>query len=142
RLPLPTLPALRRALRVGRARLRWALDHSRSRAEASAEPRHEEEAHLTGPAATSAGGRTLLVTGANGFIGSRLATLAAAPGYRVRTLTRSDWTGPPAVPVADRFLGSFPSRIPPGVLDGVDVVAHCAGTAAPDERRAHAVNVE
>ena len=57
-------------------------------------------------------------------------------------MTRSDWTGPPAVPIADRFLGSLPSRIPPEALDGVDVVAHCAGTGAPDERAAHAVNVE
>src|SRR5204863_9931766 len=104
-------------------------------------PRHEE-VRLKDPVANSADGRTLLVTGPNGFIGSRLADVAAARGYRVRTMSRSDWTGPPAVPVADRFLGSLPSRIPPEALDGVDVVDHCAGTGATDERAARAVNVE
>jgi predicted dehydrogenase/nucleoside-diphosphate-sugar epimerase len=86
--------------------------------------------------------RALLVTGANGFIGSRLAALALGRGLRVRSITRSEWTGPPAIPVEGRFLGSLPNRIPPQALDGVDVVAHCAGTGEPGERLARAVNVE
>lgn len=86
--------------------------------------------------------RTILVTGATGFIGSRLATTSLARGYLVRTLSRSEWLGAPDVPSQDRFFGSLPNRIPAGALDGVDVVAHCAGTGEPGERLAQAVNVE
>lgn len=88
------------------------------------------------------GGRTMLITGANGFIGSRLAGLAMAEGYAVRTLTRSDWGGAPAVPVEGRYLGSLPWRIPAEALAGVDVVVHCAASVDGTGRSAHAVNVD
>ena len=86
--------------------------------------------------------RVMLVTGATGFIGSRLANVAMSNGFRVRTLTRSDWLGAPAVPEEARFFGSLPGRIPAAALEGVDIVAHCAGTAEPGERLAAAVNVD
>lgn len=95
---------------------------------------------MTSPAPESR--RTMLVTGATGFIGARLASTAPARGYRVRTLTRSEWVGEPNVPSRERFFGSFPNRIPAEALVGVDVVAHCAGTGEPGDRLAHAVNVE
>lgn len=85
---------------------------------------------------------TLLVTGATGFIGSRLAALALSRGYSVRTLTRSDWVTPPAVPVDQRYFGSLPEPIPIEALHGVDVVVHCAAHVGGGERAAFAVNVE
>ncbi len=86
--------------------------------------------------------RTMLITGATGFIGSRLATLALSRGYSVRTLTRSDWASVPAVPVDQRYLGSLPDQIPCEALQGVDVVVHCAAHIEGGERAAFAVNVE
>ncbi|HKO96199.1 MAG TPA: Gfo/Idh/MocA family oxidoreductase [Pyrinomonadaceae bacterium] len=84
----------------------------------------------------------MLITGATGFIGSRLTTLAQARGYTVNTLSRSDWHSLPAVPMAQRFFGTFPHQIPPESLQGVDVVVHCAASIDPSERVATSVNVE
>lgn len=84
---------------------------------------------------------TFLVTGANGFIGSRLATLALERSHDVRTLTRSDWSHQPAVPIGHRFFGSFPNQIPAGALRGVDVVVHCAAATQGNDRVMDAVNV-
>lgn len=93
------------------------------------------------PSAQQHGGsRVLLVTGATGFIGSRLASLALSRGYTVRTLTRSDWAGVPAVPAGSRYFGSLPAHIPPAIMEGVDVVVHCAAMADGGERAVHAVN--
>ncbi len=84
---------------------------------------------------------TFMVTGATGFIGSRFAELALAAGHQVRTLTRSDWSRGPAVPVNARFFGTFPNQIPAESLRGVDAVVHCAALLEADERAAFAVNV-
>lgn len=86
--------------------------------------------------------RTWLITGANGFIGGRLATRLLARGERVRTLTRGDWSGLPAVPVEDRFYGDVPQRIPLAALTGTEVVVHCAAALGADARQAEAVNVQ
>jgi predicted dehydrogenase/nucleoside-diphosphate-sugar epimerase len=84
----------------------------------------------------------MLVTGASGFIGSRLTNLALLRGYSVKTLTRSDWNGSPSVPADQRYFGSLPDDIPPQALQGVDVVVHCAASVETDEAKAMAVNVE
>ncbi len=86
--------------------------------------------------------KTILITGATGFIGSRLATLALERGYGVKTLTRSDWITLPAVPIEQRYFGSLPAQIPLEALQGVDVVVHCAAEIEANERSAYAVNVE
>ncbi len=86
--------------------------------------------------------KAMLITGAAGFIGSRLANLALMRGYSVRTLTRSNWNGSPAVPADQRSFGILPERIPPQALQGVDVVVHCAAYVETDEAQATAVNVE
>ena len=84
---------------------------------------------------------TFLVTGATGFIGSRFAQVAIGKGHVVRTLTRADWSGAPALPLVDRFFGNFPNQIPHQALEGADVVVHCAADIAADERAAFAVNL-
>ncbi len=86
--------------------------------------------------------KTILITGATGFIGSRLATQALALGYSVRTLTRSDWTTAPAVPVENRYFGVLPARIPIESLRGVDVIVHCAAETEKSQKVSYAVNVE
>jgi predicted dehydrogenase/nucleoside-diphosphate-sugar epimerase len=84
----------------------------------------------------------MLITGATGFIGSRLATLALARCYSVRSLTRSNWAGAPDVPASQRHFGSLPESIPAEALHGADVVVHCAASTDNAERTAYAVNVE
>ncbi len=86
--------------------------------------------------------RTILITGANGLLGSRLAELALAAGHDVRTLTRKAWDGAPYVPLKNRFLGDLPELIPAECLVGVEIVVHCAATASTDQRIAQAVNVD
>ncbi|HEV8453784.1 MAG TPA: NAD-dependent epimerase/dehydratase family protein, partial [Gemmatimonadales bacterium] len=83
----------------------------------------------------------MLITGATGFIGSHLA-IAAANKYVVRSLTRKDWTGPPAVPTERRYFGNLPFGIPESAFEDVHVVVHCAATAEPNERKARAINVD
>lgn len=86
--------------------------------------------------------KAMLITGASGFIGSRLANLALIRGYSVKTLTRSDWSGSPPVPADQRYFGSLPEQIPEQALHGVDVVVHCAASVETNEDRATAVNLE
>ncbi|GEM_PF-878788 len=87
--------------------------------------------------------QTLLITGASGFIGGRTARLALERGYRVRTLSRREWDGPPLVPVRERFLGELPFGIPRKAFEGVDTLVHLAHTmGAENEATARAVNVE
>lgn len=86
--------------------------------------------------------RTMLITGATGFIGSRLAMLALVRGYTVKTLSREDWGDTPSVPASRRYWGSLPGQIPLEALKDVDVVVHCAAGMQEDEKIAAAVNVE
>jgi len=88
-----------------------------------------------------ADGRTLLVTGVTGFLGTRLAELATARNWTVRGLAREEWDGAPAVPLANRFMGSLPEAVPAAAFEGVHAVVHCAATATSIERTARAVNV-
>ena len=53
----------------------------------------------------AAGNPTILVTGATGFVGRRLADQALAAGYRVRTITRREWDGSPNVALESLALG-------------------------------------
>ncbi|HEX5719796.1 MAG TPA: Gfo/Idh/MocA family oxidoreductase [Thermoanaerobaculia bacterium] len=83
----------------------------------------------------------ILVTGATGFIGSEAVSTFLAAGHEVRALARRDWSGPPHVPLRQRFFGRLPLDLPAGCLDGAGAVVHCAAVSDPDERRSRAVNV-
>lgn len=80
---------------------------------------------------SSAGLRSLLIalTGATGFIGSRIARHLASQGVRIRALVRpgSQYRLPKDIPV-EVCLGSIsePSALA-RLLEGVDAVVHCAG---------------
>ncbi|GAB4326038.1 MAG: hypothetical protein Kow0059_22330 [Candidatus Sumerlaeia bacterium] len=87
--------------------------------------------------------RSILITGASGFIGGVTAEAAMRRGLQVRTLSRRDWSGPPWVPAAGRFLGALPFNIPPAALRGVEALVHLAGTTGGEnEQTARLVNVE
>ncbi|HJW48695.1 MAG TPA: Gfo/Idh/MocA family oxidoreductase, partial [Candidatus Limnocylindria bacterium] len=83
----------------------------------------------------------MLITGAAGFIGRRLADGALLAGHQVQTLTRREWDGWPGVASQDRYFGRLPFAWPTDAFDGVDSVIHCAADTSPDIGRAHAVNV-
>lgn len=78
---------------------------------------------------------TVLVTGASGFIGRALVRHLLATGHQVRVLTRrpSDTVFPAEVV---RIQGDLlePDALPPGLLDDVDVLFHCAGEIADTSR--------
>jgi len=87
--------------------------------------------------------RTLLITGATGFIGRRVVEAALAAGFDVRTLSRRDWLGRPWVPVRNRFLGAFPYQVSESAFEGVHAVIHLANTTGSEsDAAARAVNVE
>ncbi|NDU99476.1 NAD-dependent epimerase/dehydratase family protein [Pseudoroseicyclus tamaricis] len=62
----------------------------------------------------------ILLTGAGGFLGRATRAAAEARGHDIRPLTRAE--------------GDLAEGLPPGALDGVDAVIHCA--AAMDSARA------
>jgi len=66
-----------------------------------------------------------LVTGANGFIGTRLCKKLHRLGYRVRTLTRK-----PLALGDDNWVTDLAyAECPPGLCEGIDVIFHLAGKA-------------
>jgi nucleoside-diphosphate-sugar epimerase len=73
--------------------------------------------------------KTVLITGANGFVGARLCEILAERSYRVRALVRksSDLFRLSGVNVTLAYgeLGDFSSMV--GAVDDVDIVIHAAG---------------
>src|SRR5438034_511937 len=94
------------------------------------------------PQRTDAPPTTLLISGATGFIGARLTSIASERGYQVRTLTRRNWTGAPAIPESQRYLADLRDDIPAAALLGADVIVHCAAYVGDEEKTAYTVNVE
>lgn len=87
--------------------------------------------------------KTILITGASGFIGGVVAEAALRRGLDVRTLSRRDWVGAPWVPVENRHLGALPFNIPAEALRGVDAIVHLANTTGGEkDAAARAVNVD
>ena len=71
----------------------------------------------------------ILLTGSNGFIGSRIAADAQARGWRVVGLGRSAAS---ATPVTEYVSHDLSRPLPPDLVAGtVDAVVHCAALASP-----------
>lgn len=78
-----------------------------------------------------------LVTGATGFVGSRVLARWTARGRRVRALVRD----PDALTDSDRVVGDLLDHTTlERAVAGVDVVVHCAVDESDDPDRARAVN--
>jgi nucleoside-diphosphate-sugar epimerase len=72
----------------------------------------------------------VLITGANGFVGSRLAPWLASSGkFRVRTLSRFRNFSFPEQVDQSVVAHPFDAAVLAGAVNGVDVVIHCAGRA-------------
>jgi nucleoside-diphosphate-sugar epimerase len=86
-----------------------------------------------------AGMGAILVTGATGFVGSRVAARLADRGWRVRGLVRSASAIPGVQTVVGDMLDHASLK---EAVRGVDVVVHCAVDESGDVDRGRAVNVE
>jgi len=86
--------------------------------------------------------KVMLITGANGFIGSRLTALAIANEYVVKTLSRSEPPSTQTIPKDQHYRGSLPDHIPVEALMGTDVVVHCAAWTHGGKKIARAINVD
>ncbi|MCC7440474.1 MAG: Gfo/Idh/MocA family oxidoreductase [Bdellovibrionales bacterium] len=75
----------------------------------------------------------VLVTGAGGFIGGRVAREAAARGHEVRSLLHRASGGAIRgfLPAGEIHLGALPWDLPIQAFDGVDAIVHCARSGDP-----------
>ncbi|WDG18745.1 NAD-dependent epimerase/dehydratase family protein [Microbacterium sp. Clip185] len=72
---------------------------------------------------------TLVITGANGFVGSHLAAIAHADGHTVWAVGRETAPGPRLAPHADEYVSADLQTDWP-VPEGADAIVHLAGLAA------------
>lgn len=85
--------------------------------------------------------KMVLVTGASGFLGTRLCDYFRRKGFSVRGLVRSTSAYPFREPGIALFKGDLPDNIDADAFDGADIVVHCAYTTRFTTREgAHRVN--
>src|SRR6185295_2192294 len=85
--------------------------------------------------------KTILVTGATGFIGRNLCDFFRAKGHAVRGLARRTDVYPFSKPGIALFKGDLPDEIDAAAFQGADVVIHGAYTTrAASAESAHRVN--
>jgi UDP-glucose 4-epimerase len=84
----------------------------------------------------SAAGAKVLVTGANGFVGSAVARVAAAAGWRVTRVARRKLDGSPDVRVCDYSIASLSALIqevePACIVHGAGAASVAASVENPD----------
>jgi len=85
-----------------------------------------------------------LLTGGNGFVGSRLARRLVSLGWRVRAIVRKKGAAPDLrSPSVEEIEGDFVSRyVASPAAAGCDAVIHCAAGAGPDLEPLRRLNVE
>src|SRR6185503_16944575 len=86
----------------------------------------------------------VLLTGGNGFVGSRVARRLVSLGWRVRAIVRKKGIASELrSPLIEEVEGDLVSRyvVSPAAA-GCDVVIHCAAGAGPDLEPVRRINVE
>lgn len=88
----------------------------------------------------------ILITGASGFLGTRITEIALERGHRARVFVRRPESAPHGVEHGMVFTGDMtkPASMPPAVKE-VDAIIHCAATTsegAPNLDLSRRVNVE
>jgi uncharacterized protein YbjT (DUF2867 family) len=73
---------------------------------------------------------TVLVTGANGFVGRHVVARLAGRGDGLRAVVRNAATYSPAAGVAVVEADLTKPETLPSAVDGIDVVVHCAAITA------------
>jgi nucleoside-diphosphate-sugar epimerase len=86
-------------------------------------------------------GATVLVTGANGFVGGRVCATLAAAGADVRALVRRPGTAPADLDRVTEVVAAYDRTGLSGALAGSTHVVHCAAGVGPDHATAAEVNV-
>lgn len=81
--------------------------------------------------------KTILVSGANGFIGSALCTYFAAQGHRVIGMVRK-----PTGNAESRVFDLYEKTIPANLFDGVDVFIHAAYVKQTGKEDTYTINVD
>ena len=91
---------------------------------------------------TDAGGGTVAVTGASGFVGAAIARHLASRGWRLRLLVRTgSQTRLPPLAEAHAVTGSLadPDALKQ-LLDGAQALVHCAGAVRGLDRKSTRLN--
>ena len=85
-----------------------------------------------------------LLTGGNGFLGSRIARRLTSLGWRVNAIVRRKGLARDLrLPLVEEIEGDFVSRyVTSPAATGCDVVIHCAAGAGPDLEPVRRLNVE
>lgn len=92
----------------------------------------------------SSKGPLALLTGGNGFVGSRVARRLTSLGWRVSAIVRRKGLAPDLrLPLVEEIEGNFVSRyVASPAAAGCDVVIHCAAGVGPDLEPVRRLNVE
>lgn len=88
----------------------------------------------------------ILITGAAGFLGTRIAEIALERAHRVRVFVRRPETAPPGIEHGQVFTGDMtkPATMNAAVT-GVDAIIHCAAATSegiPNLEQSRRINVE
>ena len=87
------------------------------------------------------GSRTILITGASGFLGRRLCDYFRRKGHAVRGLVRRTGVYPFSEPGIVLFKCDLPDEIDAAAFSGAEIVIHCAYTTRlTSKEEAHRVN--
>lgn len=88
-------------------------------------------------------GRTILITGATGFLGRALCRYFGGRGWTIHGLARNPDAAPPPLPGLVLFKGRLPDGLDPRAFEGADAVVHAAyATRQLPQDQARRINLD